>query len=303
LRFAVTRTVVISVAGADAVRGTGSLLVRALAVGGLTAAAWLFGGAVASAGPADHVPDASSISEFVHATIAEHHESLEDERPDVQEIREQWTAALSTAPVDLVFLDPVRIPVEAEEAAFDEAWPQEDEEFSGSASPVYSGGVLTSGAERSGTVSNEMPEELYTAKVTAKAAARLAAAPAPAPVEVPVPVEAEVVVTVVDAPQWSIPAIAASAPVVEVADTPDASGLEWESPRPSAPTPTPQPAQTPTASTASSSAHDNSGGARGGLAVTTAQSSPHQSSIRTAARRDDGRTPGSVQGLPSSSPD
>lgn len=283
-------------------RGTGSLLVRALAVGGLTAAAWFFGGAVASATPADALPDAASISEFVHATISEHRESLEDARPEVPVIREQWTTALSTAPVALDFLDPTRVPAEVEEEFLDVPWPQEDAEFGEAASPVYSGGVVNSGTQRSGTVSNTMPEELYTAKVTAKAAAKLAAAPAPAPVEVAVPAVEEVAVAVVDAPRWGVEAITTSAPVVE-ADTPAASGLEWEVPRPAAPVPTPQPAQSPTAPSASSNSHDNSGGARGGLAVTTAQSSPHQPSVWTAARRDDGRTPGSVQGLPSSSPD
>ena len=291
-------------------RGTGSLLVRALAVGGITAAAWLFGGAVASADPGDHLPDASSISEFVHATISEHHESVEDKRPELQDIRDQWTATLGTAPVDLAFLDPARVPEEnflgptrIPVVPEDDSWPQEDDEYSQAVSPVYSGGVLNSGTDRSGTVSNTMPEELYTEKVAAKVAAKLAAAPAPTPVEVAVPVAAEVVATVVDAPQWSIPAVPASAPVAEATDAPEASGLEWEVPRPAAPTPTPQPAQAPTAPTASSSAHDNSGGTRGGIAVTTAQASPHRSSVWTAARRDDGRTPGSVQGLPSSSPD
>lgn len=298
-------------------RSTGSLLVRALAVGGLTAAAWLFGGAVASASPVDHVPDASSISEYVHAVIAEHHESAEDTQAEVAGIREQWTATLTTAPVELQSLSPVRVPVEhapgvarpeQEHGAEHEqaAEPEEDEEFSGGVSLVYSGGVISNHTERSGTVSNSMPEELYTAKVTAKAAAKLAAAtPPPVPVEVVAPVAAEVVAAAVvdEAPRWDVPEIHVSAPVAEVEDVPAASGLEWETPRPAAPTPTPQPAQAPTAPTASSSAHDNSGGARGGLAVTTAQTALHRPSLWTAARRDDGRTPGSVQGLPSSSPD
>jgi hypothetical protein len=306
--------VVISVAGADAVRRTGSLLVRALAVGGLTAAAWLVGGAVASAGPVDHVPDASSVSEFVHATIAEHRVSIEDHRFDLRDVGEQWTAALTAAPVhlDLELPDPNRVPADGWEADAEEPAADEGDEVFPDVSPVYSGGVyaggvVDSGTERSGAISNSMPEELYTAKVTAKAAARLAATPAPAPAEALVedPVEADVVVPgAAAAPQWSIPAINVSAPVVEVESDPAASGQEWETPRPAAPAPTPQPAQAPTAPTASSSGHDNSGGARGGLAaVTTAQSGPHQPSTWTVERRDDGRTPGSVQGLPSSSPD
>ncbi len=286
---------------------TGSLLVRALAVGGLTAAAWLIGGAVASASPADHVPDAASISEYVHAQIAEHRVSVEDTQVQVEDIREQWTTALTSAPVDLGFLDAVPAPAEDESEDDEEASEEaEDFEFSAEVSPIYSGGIVNSGTERSGTISNSIPQELYTAKVAAKVAARVATAPAPAPapVEVAVPVvEADVVVTVVDAPQWSIPAIDVSAPIVADEEVPAADGPEWETPRPAAPAPSPQPAPAPTAPTASSNGHDNSGGARGGLAVLTSQSAPHQPSLWTAGRRDDGRTPGSVQGLPSSSPD
>jgi hypothetical protein len=298
--------VVISVAGADAVRSTGSLLVRALAVGGLTAAAWLVGGAVASASPADHVPDASSVADFVHATIAEHHVSVEDTGIDVRDISERWTAALTAAPVDLGFLDPARVPAEDEETDAEEPGPGPDEggESYQDVSPVYSGGFISSGTERSGTISNSMPEEMYTAKVTAKAAARLAAAPAPIPDAVDVPVEADVVVTsTAPVPQWSAPAVHVSAPAVEVESRAAAGGLEWEAPRPAAPAPAPQPAPAPTASTASSNGHDSSGGARGGVAVTTAQPAPHPPSTWTVERRDDGRTPGSVQGLPSTSPD
>ncbi|MEO6088608.1 MAG: hypothetical protein ABIQ18_36395 [Umezawaea sp.] len=290
-------------AGADAVRSTGSLLVRALAVGGLTAAAWLVGGAVASASPVDHVPDPAGIVDFVHSAVAEHRTSFEDNAILVRDTDEQWSTALAAVPVDLdlAFLDPARPPAEDVETDEEEA-DEDDEYLFEDASPVYSGGVISSGTERSGTISNSMPEELYTAKVTAKVAAKLAAAPAPIPVEVAVPVEADVVVaSPAVSTQWSIPAIHLSAPVVEVGSA--ASGLEWETPRPAAPAPTPQPASVPTASTASSSAHDNSGGARGGLAMTTARSAPHQPSTWTVERRDDGRTPGSVQGLPSTSPD
>jgi hypothetical protein len=294
--------VVISVAGADAVRSTGSLLVRALTVGGLTAAAWLVGGAVASASPADQVPDPAGIVDFVHSAVAEHRTSFEDSMVLVRDSDEQWTTALTAAPVNLGFLAPARIP--AEDGETDEEEPDEGDEVFADVSPVYSGGVINSDTERSGTISNSMPEELYTAKVTAKAAAKLVATPVPVPVEVAVPVEADVVLaSPATSTQWSIPAIHLSAPVVEIEGGPAASGLEWETPQPAAPAPTPQPASVPTASTASSSAHDNSGGARGGLAVTTARSAPHQPSTWTVERRDDGRTPGSVQGLPSTSPD
>ncbi|MFD9740276.1 hypothetical protein [Umezawaea sp. NPDC059074] len=307
-------------AGADAVRSTGSLLVRALAVGGLTAAAWLIGGAVATASPGDPVPDTPSVVDIVHSAVGEHRtpfesfgspdffesfESFEDQRVDALAISEHWTTAVAAAPVDLSFLDATRGPAHHEDEDVAEE-PEAEEQFL-DVSPVYSGGLISNSTERSGTISNEMPEELYTAKVTAKAAAKLAATPAPvpAPVEVVVPVVAEVVVpaAVPAAPQWTIPALHVTAPVVEVPETAPASGLEWETPRPAAPAPAPQPAPAPTAPTASSSAHDTSGGARGGVTVTTSQSAPHQPSPWTVERRDDGRLFGSVQGLPSSPPD
>ena len=298
-------------------RSTGSLLVRALAVGGLTAAAWLIGGAVATASPGDPVPDTPSVLDVVHSAVGEHRtpfesfgspdffESFEDQRVDALAISEHWTTAVAAAPVDLSFLDAARVPVHHEDEDEDVTEEPEAEEQFLDVSPVYSGGLISNGTERSGTISNEMPEELYTAKVTAKAAAKLAAAPVPEPVEVVVPVVAEVVVpaAVPAAPQWTIPSLHVTAPVVEVPETAPADGLEWETPRPAAPAPSPQPAPAPTAPTASSSAHDNSGGARGGVAVTTSQSAPHQPSGWTVERLDDGRMYGSVQGLPSSPPD
>ena len=281
-------------------RRIGSLLVRALAVGGLTAAAWVVGGAVASASPVDHVPDAPSVVDFVNATIAEHHLSVGDTKIELRDVSEQW----ATAPVDLGLLGPARVPPEDGEIHSDEPRPDEGDEYLAAGSPIYSGGVISSGTERSGTISNSMPEEMYAAKVAAKAAAMLATTTDPIPVEVDFAIEANVVApSTLTAPQWSIPAIHVSAPVVEIENSPAADGLAWETPRPSAPAPAPQQAPAPTAPTASSSAHDNSGGTRGGLDVTTAQSVPHLPSTWTVERRDDGRTPGSVQGLPSSSPD
>ncbi|MET1075589.1 MAG: hypothetical protein ABWY11_23275, partial [Umezawaea sp.] len=82
-------------AGADAVRSTGSLLVRALTVGGLTAAAWLVGGAVASADTGDHPVDEVKVVDMVHSVLAEHHVSFEDSRVDLTDISEQWTTAMA----------------------------------------------------------------------------------------------------------------------------------------------------------------------------------------------------------------
>lgn len=293
-------------------RSTGSLLVRALTIGGLTAAAWLVGGAVASADAGDHhhPVDGAGVTEIVHSILAEHHVSLEDPRVDLSAISEQWTTALSAAPVELDFLDPVVDQEEDAEEGEDEETTPADEE-----SPVqelsFAGGVISNLTERSGTISNAMPVELYTAKVEAKAAAKLAAQPAPEPVAEPVPVipavievEAEYVAAPVITQQWTIPAIHVTAPVVDLEPAASPSALEWEAPRPAAPAPTPQPASAPTAPTASSSGHDTSGSARGGAsAVTTALAAPRQPSTWTVEWRDEARTPGSVQGLPSSSPD
>jgi outer membrane murein-binding lipoprotein Lpp len=291
--------VVIPVAGADAVRSTGSLLVRALAVGGLTAAAWLLSGAVASASPAD---DVSTALDSLRSTVEQRHESVEDLRADVLAIRGQWTAALRQAPVDLDLRTPARQPEDDADSDHGSLLPNdEDDESYEDPSPVYSGG-MNSSTERSGSFSNTMPEELYVAKVAAKQAAKAAAAAAVEALSVPEPVAAAAPVTSVVIPSWIIPAHQA-APVTEDVDIQSYSDLDWERPGPASPAPTPQPASAPTAPTASSSNHDNSGGARGALAVMTAQSALHQPSVWTVERRDDGRTPGSVQGLPSSSPD
>ncbi|PRY43345.1 hypothetical protein CLV43_10388 [Umezawaea tangerina] len=284
-------------------RSTGSLLVRALTIGGLAAAAWLVGGAVASADTVDHGVGDTRAVDIVHSVLAEHRVSVEDTQVDVTGISEQWTTAMAAAPVDLGFLEPADEP--EQDAEPEETTPAEDDSSTEELS--FSGGIISNATERSGTISNAMPAELYAAKVEAKVAAKLAAQPAPDPVvEAPAPVvaEAEVVVAPVAVQQWTIPAIHVSAPVVDVEPAAPSSGPEWETPRPAAPAPAPQPASAPTAPTASSSGHDTSGGARGGAsAVTTAQAAPRAPSTWTVERRDEARTPGSVQGLPSSSPD
>jgi hypothetical protein len=292
--------VVIPVAGADAVRSTGSLLVRALAVGGLTAAAWLISGAVAHASPSD---DVSTALDSVPSTVEQHHESVEDLRADVLAIRERWTATLRQAPVDLGLRTPARQPDGGAHSDHGSLLPTEGDENQSSEdpSPVYSGG-MSSGTERSGSISNTMPEELYVAKVAAKEAAKAAAAAAEA-LAVPEPVAVAAPVTSVVAPSWLVPSAHQTAPVAEHVDIDAYTDLDWEKPGPASPAPAPQPAPAPTAPTASSGNHDNSGGARGALAVMTAQSALHQPSVWTVERRDDARTPGSVQGLPSSSPD
>ncbi|NUS65476.1 MAG: hypothetical protein HOQ46_17690, partial [Saccharothrix sp.] len=68
--------------------------------------------------------------------------------------------------------------------------------------------------------------------------------------------------------------------------------------------PAPKQAPAPSAPTASSGSADSGGSQRGGqLASLTAECHPKPSAAWSAERRDDGRSPGSVPGLPSTSPD
>lgn len=313
-------------------RSTGSLLVRALAVGGLTAAAWLISGAVASAAPADHSDGIAGTPEAVKTALASFHQrrdealSAFDRVP--QAIHESWTTALAdtvvTTTVHTLAAAPSQpgvnrpltqssyplvpapslMPAPSLVPATDEA----TEESSETEPPrdSYSGGSYSS-STMSGSVSNTVSVPMMAAKLEAKAAAKLAAAavaapaaPAPAPETAP----ATTPVTSTVDPQWFARTSTTTTPIsIEDVDVESYTELDWEVPSPSAPAPSPQPISAPAAPTASSSGHDNSGGARGALAVTTAQSSLHPAATWSVERRDDGRTPGSEQGLPSTSPD
>lgn len=260
--------------------GAGALLLRAAALGGLTAAAWLLSGTTASASPEE--PPAVEIT-IDTATATETPQLLEDPAG--------WAKAFTAAVIEQH--QPARlVPSVATKPSQPQEEPQEDE------GPVldFTGG--SQGNTRSGTVSNQAPPEVLQAKAevrAAKKAARLAAAlPALPPPPAPPVVSVKKVVPLL--PDLPVPAIAKTVPA-------PVSDLTWTTPGPDAPLPTPQ--QAPVTATASSaSGHtDNSGGARGVLAVLTSHNSLFPPATWSVEERRDGRSPGSLPGLPSTSPD
>ncbi|MFD0199401.1 MULTISPECIES: hypothetical protein [Saccharothrix] len=158
-------------------------------------------------------------------------------------------------------------------------------------------GGYSNGYSHSGTVSNTMPAPLYEAKVAAKAAAREAAIQAATP-ESPPAVH-------VTAPTRATALPFAPSTEPDTSQVTPSTDVIWEVPEPSAPAPTPKQAPAPSAPTASSgSASDGGGGHRGGLiASLTGQADLKPSAAWSVERWDDGRSPGSVPGLPSTSPD
>jgi hypothetical protein len=213
------------------------------------------------------------------------------------------TAATAADPAPpAVLSDPAtsesyRYPDAYSDAYPDSAYYPESDASSGTGGQSYSGYGYSSGYSHSGTVSNTMPAPLYEAKVAAKVAAREAAAQAQVPPSPEVRVTTPATVDV----QPFAPITPAS-PVTSQA-TPNTE-VTWDAPQPSAPAPAPKQAPAPSAPTASSGSADSGGGQRGGqLASLTAQSDPKPLAAWSAERRDDGRSPGSVPGLPSTSPD
>lgn len=297
----------------DAVRRSGSLLLRTLAVGGLTTAAWLVCAGVASA--EDHLDDvvgdldvADLVFEEPRVGVAE---LLAEARPQHEPlgiVREPLgiveVPALTFADRPAEEPSPVFVT-----AAFADLENLEDfrdsQEFEGSGGPSYSGGSH-SAHSHSGTASNTLPAPAYEAKVAAKAAARAAAAVVlapPPPAQAPPPA-APVAPEVRQSPAVdTFPVTAAQA--VPLSQPTPTVGVTWEVPEPNAPAPAPKQAPAPSAPTASSSsASDNGGGHRGGvIASLTGQSDVRSSAAWSTERRDDGRSPGSVPGLPSTSPD
>lgn len=278
----------------NAVRRSGSLLLRAAAVGGLAGVAWLLGAGAAAAAPDDPADEVVAALESVLSAVQQHRgeaAALLDEQLPPPPPRLEVTAVV---PAERVVV-PIEPGASAEFVEVVEPDP----------APVvfYSGGHQAPG--RSGGMSNAMPAEAYQAKVAAKAAARtaLVAPPAPAPVATapaPPPPPPPAPVSDEAAPQTR------SAPVAAPPDAPPAPDLTWENPEPSAPSPAPQHAPAaPSAPSASSSTHDSSNGHRGGgtVASPTAQSALQPSTAWSVERRDDWRSPGSVPGLPSTSPD
>ncbi|XVV03500.1 hypothetical protein ACQPW3_40310 [Actinosynnema sp. CA-248983] len=278
----------------EAVRRTGSLLLRALAVGGLAAVAWLLSGGVAAADEQDHPDVVSNPLDAVNLALEQQQAAttalvaaLTERAP--LDLPAHVALPAHAAPVGMpapIDLPGYRAPEEDEDVPVYQDDPEDDVEYS------HTGGSHSTVAPRS--ISNAMPVEQHQAKVAAKAAARLAAL-APPPAEEPPAPPAAV--------RQAAPAlqITLRLPVTE----PDTTTPTWENPQPFTPTPAPQQAPAPTAPTsASASGHDGSNGHRGGvIASSSGQDRFAPPAFWRAQQRDDWRTPGSVQGLPSTSPD
>ncbi|MBP2339590.1 hypothetical protein JOF41_005768 [Saccharothrix coeruleofusca] len=288
----------------NAVRRTGSLLLRAAAVGGFAGAAWLLGSGVAAAvsdDPADEVRAAlDAVRQAAHQEQAAHQDELIAALLDQRLPGPPRLAVLEVVPTEQVV--PVEHPA-------DPAEPEWEPVAAGFHSVgLHSGNLQVSG--RTGAVSNTVPPEVYQAKVAARAEAALALAPpvpeATAPVPPPPPAHAPPAAPVRTAPAEPAPAAPVAPAVPAVPDTPATPDLTWENPEPGAPSPASQHAPAaPSAPIASSSTHDSSNGHRGGgtVALLTAQSALQPATAWSVERRDDWRSPGSVPGLPSTSPD
>ncbi|GAA0227649.1 hypothetical protein GCM10010492_27480 [Saccharothrix mutabilis subsp. mutabilis] len=302
----------------DAARRSGSLLLRALAVGGFATVAWLLSGGVAAADEQDHSDVVTNPLDAVNLAVDPQHTATAallaalTERAPV-ELPDHAALTAHTAPIVLpVHTAPIDLPVHT--APIDllaytaPALGGPDEDDGGDDGedpdvPVYqdeddrqyshTGGSHSAVAPRS--ISNTMPAEQYEAKVAAKAAARQAAlAPTPPADEPPAPP--------VEVPQDPEPAQPTyRQPVTE----PTATTPTWENPQPFTPTPAPQQAPAPTAPTsASAGGLDGSGGHRGGvIASVTGQDRFAPPTVWRVEQRDDRRAPGSIPGLPSTSPD
>ncbi len=295
----------------DAVRRTGSLLLRAVTVGGIGAAAWLLWAGGAAAQGEDHPNEVPMTLDAVNVAIDQQHTATAEL---VAAVLAEYVP--ETPPIAPVPLPPaVTIPVEPDEFAgqsADNSWSSSTDSTSdttwGSSSGTYSGGSYSGGTEstrhdHTGAVSNTMPTPMYEAKVAAKAAARQAAQPAtpdPEPAAAPPAPTTPQAATPLPQPVTPPPPVL-STPL----DQPTPGNLTWENPEPRAPAPAPKQAPAPTApTTASSSGYDSSNGHRGGvIASVTGQSRLTAPTVWSVEQRDDGQTPGSVQGLPSTSPD
>ena len=265
--------------------GVRALLLRTAALGGFTAAAWLLSGTSAVASPEE--PPAVEIT--AEATVA---------APQLQEDPAGWAEALTTSileknqPARLVPPPVVTPPVITQPAEEPEQEEPADE------GPVldFTGGSRSN--TRSGTVTNEAPPEVVAAKAqirAAKIAAKLAAEapPPPPPPAPPVVVPKQAVPLLPDLPVHT-PAKTEPAP---------ANDYNWSAPGPDAPLPTPQPAPVVMTVSTSTGHTDNSGGTRGVLAVLTSHNSLFPPATWSVEERRDGTAPGSIPGLPATSPD
>jgi hypothetical protein len=259
--------------------GAGALLLRIAALGGLTAGAWLLSGTNASASPEE--PPAVEITSEAPAV----------EIPKLLEDPTGWAQAFTASVIEQH--QPARLvpPVVARPEQ-----PQGEDEPDGGPVLDFTGG--SPGNTRSGTVSNQAPPEVIKAKAevrAAKIAAKLAAAlPPPPPLAAPVVVPVKKVVPL-------LPDLPVPSPVK--ADPAPVSDLNWTVPGSDAPLPAPQQAPVTATVSASSGHTDNSGGTRGVLAVLTSHNSLFPPATWSVEERRDGRSPGSLPGLPSTSPD
>ena len=312
-----------------AVRRGGSLLLRVLAVSGLAAAAWFVcaGAATADEHHSDEVtatldavnlehggPQSAAVDQAVAEAVPEKLATFASVTPEPQPFGSgqpfESFAAVDLFAADLAGDDVAPAPLSVMSAPGEHSGTgsesyagygySDDYEGAGGSDGhgSYSGSGGYSNYSHSGTVSNTMPAPLYEAKVAAKTAARAAAVqaqpPAPAAVAVTAPARADV-------PLFT-PIATPSDPVTQT--TPNTE-VVWEVPEPNTPAPAPKQAPAPSAPTASSGSADNGGGHRGGnvLASLTGQSDVKPPAAWSAERRDDDRSPGSVPGLPSTSPD
>ncbi|KJK52961.1 hypothetical protein UK23_02055 [Lentzea aerocolonigenes] len=252
--------------------GVRALLLRTAALGGLTAAAWLLGGTDASASPEEPPAVETAV-----------------ETPQLMEDPAGWAKALTDRMLDRHQAQRLVPPV---------AKPHDEEPADEDAGPVLDYTSGSQGNTRYGTVTNQAPPEVVKAKAqvraakiaAAKAAAEATLTPPPAPKIVPVKkIEPKL-------PDLPVPAPAKTEPV-------QTHDLNWTTPGQNAPLPAPQQAPVVATASASSGHTDNSGGTRGVLAVLTSHNSLFPPTTWSVEQRRDGRSPGSLEGLPSTSPD
>ncbi|MGW6449347.1 hypothetical protein [Lentzea sp. NPDC055074] len=260
--------------------GVRALLLRTAALGGLTAAAWLLSGTTASASPEE--PPAVEITTEAEA-----------EAPQLLEDPAGWAKSFTASVVEKHQPEKLIPPPVVTR-------PEEEPEEEPDEGPIldFTGG--SNSTTRSGTVTNQAPAEVVQAKAAvraAKIAAKIAAElppPPPPPPPAPVLVAKKVVQLLPDLP---VPAPVKSEPA-------PASDYNWSAPGPDAPLPAPQQAPVVIATASASSGHtDNSGGTRGVLAVLTSHDSLFPPTTWSVEERRDGTAPGSIPGLPATSPD
>ncbi|WP_199444572.1 hypothetical protein [Umezawaea beigongshangensis] len=324
-------------ARSGAVRSTGSplraTLLRALAVGALALSAWLLGSAVAAADTAEEpgVPG-RAVEEAFHlvgelpAVLDASWPVVAPFAPEPQSaagITASTTAALGVfgdvadidPPAPLPAPPPAPLPVPPPAPTTAAPLPVRGTTADGtsgtageiagpvSASIVLLPGGVSSSVASSGSASNSVPEPPLADRA-AESGAHPAAEQVPqaAPAADPQP-EARPATTADDTAPWF--AVPDPAPLpVETVQTAESGDVGWTNPAPAQQSPGPAPLSVPTASSAAAgSHHDNSGGARGGIAAVAPQSILDPPALWAVERRTDARSPGSTPGLPSTSPD